>query len=74
MKKIILSMMAICSIGQLAKAFCGFYVAKAGAELYNHKSEVILVRDGDQTFITMSNDFEGDVKDFAMVVPIPNVI
>lgn len=74
MKKIILSMMAICSIGQLAKAFCGFYVAKAGTELYNHKSEVILVRDGDQTFITMSNDFEGDVKDFAMVVPIPNVI
>lgn len=74
MKKITLSIMAICSIGQLAMAFCGFYVAKAGAELYNHKSEVILVRDGEHTSITMSNDFKGNVKDFAMVVPVPNVI
>lgn len=55
-------------------AFCGFYVAKAGAELYNHKSEVILVRDGKFTTITMNNDFKGDVKDFAMVVPVTNVI
>lgn len=55
-------------------AFCGFYVAKAGAELYNHKSEVILVRDGQFTTITMNNDFKGDVKDFAMVVPVTNVI
>ena len=74
MKKVILSMMAILSIGQLAQAFCGFYVAKAGAELYNNKSEVILVRDGKNTTITMSNDFKGDVKDFAMVVPVPNVL
>ena len=55
-------------------AFCGFYVAKAGADLYNNKSEVILVRDGDRTTITMSNDFQGNIKDFAMVVPVPNVL
>ncbi|PCJ62790.1 MAG: hypothetical protein COA58_16640 [Bacteroidetes bacterium] len=74
MKKVILSMMAIFSIGQIAQAFCGFYVAKAGAELYNNKSEVILVRDGKNTTITMSNDFTGDVKDFAMVIPVPNIL
>ena len=74
MKKAILSLMAICSMGQVAMAFCGFYVAKAGADLYNNKSEVILVRDGKKTTITMSNDFTGDVKDFAMVVPVPNVL
>jgi len=74
MKKVILTLMAIASIGQLAQAFCGFYVAKAGADLYNNKSEVILVRDGDNTIITMSNDFKGNVKDFAMVVPVPNVL
>lgn len=74
MKKVILSVMAICSMGQVALAFCGFYVAKAGADLYNNKSEVILVRDGKNTTITMSNDFTGDVKDFAMVVPVPNVL
>lgn len=55
-------------------AFCGFYVAKAGAQLFNNKSEVILVRDGNRTVITMSNDFKGNVKDFAMVVPVPVVL
>jgi hypothetical protein len=55
-------------------AFCGFYVAKAPANLFNHKSEVILVRDGKHTVITMSNDFQGDVKEFAMVVPVPVVL
>jgi len=41
MKKVILTLMAIASVGQLAMAFCGFYVAKAGVDLYNNKSEVI---------------------------------
>jgi len=55
-------------------AFCGFYIAKASTDLFNEKSEVILVRDGDHTVITMSNDFKGDVRDFAMVVPVPVVL
>lgn len=55
-------------------AFCGFYVAKAGTELFNNKSQVILVRDGNKTTITMASDFNGDVKDFAMVVPVPVVL
>lgn len=56
------------------KAFCGFYVAQAGSELFNKKSEVILVRDGNSTTITMNNDFSGDANDFAMVVPVPVVL
>lgn len=55
-------------------AFCGFYVAKADASLFNNKSEVILVRDGQRTTVTMSSDFKGDVRDFAMVVPVPVVL
>ena len=55
-------------------AFCGFYVAKADAKIFNKTSQVILVRDGDYTVVTMSNDFKGDVKDFAMVVPVPVVL
>lgn len=57
-----------------ASAFCGFYVAKADATLFNEKSQVILVRDGQRTVVTMSNDFKGDVRDFAMVVPVPVVL
>ncbi|MFY0645096.1 MAG: DUF2330 domain-containing protein [Bacteroidia bacterium] len=74
MKKTILTFTLIASvIGQL-QAFCGFYVAKAGAELFNNKSEVIIVRDGHRSIVTMSSDFNGNVKDFAMVIPVPNVL
>ena len=57
-----------------AYAFCGFYVAKADAKLFNKSSQVILVRDGLRSVITMNSDFQGDVKDFAMVVPVPVVL
>ena len=52
-------------------AFCGFYVAGAGSELFNESSQIILVRDGDHTVVTMKNDYHGNMKEFAMVVPVP---
>jgi len=55
-------------------AFCGFYVAKADTSLYNEASQVILARDGDRTVLTMANDYQGDVADLAMVVPVPTVL
>ena len=57
-----------------ALAFCGFYVAKADSSLYNQASQVIIARDKDRTVLTMSNDYKGEVKDFAMVVPVPVVL
>ena len=53
-----------------ALAFCGFYVAKADAKLFNRSSKVVLTRDGNQTAITMASDYEGDPKEFAVVVPV----
>ena len=55
-------------------AFCGFYVAKADSSLYNQASQVIIARDGQKTVLTMSNDYQGEVKDFAMVVPVPVIL
>lgn len=52
-------------------AFCGFYVAKADSKLYNQASQVIIARNGDRTVLTMANDYQGNVKDFALVVPVP---
>ena len=57
-----------------ADAFCGFYVAKADTKLFNKASQVVLVRDGDRTVITMANDFRGDPREFAMVIPVPTSI
>ena len=57
-----------------AHAFCGFYVGKADSTLFNDASQVILVRDGDKTVISMLNDYRGDLKEFAIVVPVPQVL
>ena len=57
-----------------AYSFCGFYVAKGGAELFNNASQVVLVRNEDKTVISMMNDYEGSLKEFALVVPVPSVL
>jgi Na+-translocating ferredoxin:NAD+ oxidoreductase RnfD subunit len=57
-----------------AAAFCGFYVAKADSRLFNRASQVVLVRDGDRTVMTMANDFKGELKEFAIVIPVPTSI
>src|SRR3954454_21067170 len=60
--------------GPALMAFCGFYVAKADTKLFNKASQVVLVRQGDRTVLTMANDFKGDPKEFAVVIPVPTVL
>ena len=55
-------------------AFCGFFVAKADTKMFNSSSKVVLVRDQDRTVLTMANDYRGDPKEFAMVIPVPTVL
>jgi len=59
---------------QQADAFCGFYVAKADAKLYNKASRVVVAHDEDKTVVTMASDYQGDPKEFAVVIPVPSVI
>ena len=35
---------------------------------------MIIARDKDGTVLTMSNDYQGEVKDFAMVIPVPVIL
>src|SRR4028119_1290184 len=71
---LLLAIVAVICFAPTAWAFCGFYVAKADTKLYNQASQVILARNGDRTVLTMANDYQGDVKDFAIVVPVPVVL
>ncbi len=57
-----------------ALAFCGFYVAKADAKLFNRASQVVIARHEDKTVLTMANDYKGELKEFAIVVPVPTVL
>jgi hypothetical protein len=71
---VILAVLAIIFMAKPALAFCGFYVSKADTKLYNEASQVVITRDGERTVLTMANDFQGNVKDFALVVPVPVVL
>ena len=71
---LLLSVVAVICFAPTAWAFCGFYVAKADTKLYNQASQVVIARNGDRTILTMANDYQGEVKDFAIVVPVPVVL
>jgi hypothetical protein len=68
------AVLAAALLSQPALAFCGFYVAKADTKLFNKASQVVLVRDGDKTVLTMANDYQGPPKEFAVVIPVPTAI
>ncbi|GAB5387649.1 MAG: DUF2330 domain-containing protein [Alphaproteobacteria bacterium] len=57
-----------------AQAFCGFYVAKADSKLFNNASKVVLSRSGNRSVVTMASDYQGQPRDFAMVIPVPEVL
>jgi MYXO-CTERM domain-containing protein len=59
---------------RVASAFCGFYVAGSGDELTNNATQVVMMRDGTKTVLSMQNNYQGPPSDFAMVVPVPVVL
>ena len=74
MKTAVVALVIALAAATPASAFCGFYVAKGDAKIFNRASQVVLVRDGDRTVMTMANDFRGDPKEFAVVIPVPTLI
>jgi hypothetical protein len=57
-----------------AHAFCGFYVSGSGGKMFNDATQVVLMRQGTRTVLSMQNDYQGPLEDFAMVVPVPVVL
>jgi hypothetical protein len=70
----LLAVAALAAAAGTALGFCGFYVAKADTKLFNQASQVVMVRDADRTVLTMANDFKGDPKEFAIVIPVPTFL
>ena len=70
----LLSISTILLLMENSYGFCGFYAARAGSTLYNQSSKVVIVQDNQYQSVTMASDFKGDAKDFAMVVPVPNIL
>ncbi|MDP2317359.1 MAG: DUF2330 domain-containing protein [Pseudomonadota bacterium] len=57
-----------------AHAFCGTFVGAPGAELTNQSSRVVIGREGNRTTLTLAADYSGDLADFALVLPVPEIL
>ncbi len=55
-------------------AFCGFYVAGSDKPMFNDATQVVLMRDGTRTVLSMQNNYKGPPEAFAMIVPVPEVL
>ncbi|MBL0215061.1 MAG: DUF2330 domain-containing protein [Myxococcales bacterium] len=73
-RMIALGVAAVLGSTVTAHAFCGFYVGGAGAQMFNNATEVVLVRHGTTTVLSMQNNYQGPPEKFALVVPVPVVV
>jgi len=65
---------AVLATSPAAQAFCGFYVAGGDQKMFNDATQVVLMRDGTRTVLSMQNNYKGPPENFAMVVPVPVVL
>ena len=54
--------------------FWGLLVAKTNTNVENTTSQVIIAHSDNRNIVTMANDFHGDVKDFAQIIPVPEAL
>ena len=57
-----------------AFAFCGTYVGDGASTLQNRTSQIVLVRQGDLTTLTLSSDYSGDAESFGLLIPVPTAL
>ncbi|HPH70538.1 MAG TPA: DUF2330 domain-containing protein, partial [Kofleriaceae bacterium] len=65
---------ALATAAPRAEAFCGFYVGGAKSEMFNNATQVVLMRQGSTTVLSMQNNYQGPPEGFALIVPVPVVI
>jgi hypothetical protein len=75
MKRAVIAVVfALLCAPQIADAFCGFYVAGSDQQLVADATQVVLMRKGTRTVLSMQNNYKGPPEAFAMVVPVPAVL
>lgn len=63
---------ALChTLSGSALAFPGFF-AYQGAKPVNRSTHVVLMKKGDATAVTVMPDYDGDLKPFVVVLPVPD--
>ncbi len=69
---LLLGALSVVALGSgTASAFCGTYAGSAGSTPTNRASQVVLVREGRRTTITMANDVVSAGTSLSMLIPVP---
>ncbi len=74
MRKLLATLAILCAAPSAADAFCGFYVAPGDQQLAADATQVVLMRKGTRTVLSMMNNYKGPTSEFAMVIPVPVVL
>jgi MYXO-CTERM domain-containing protein len=74
MKLALAALCAALAAPSVADAFCGFYIDTQGNEMVNNATQVVMMRQGTRTVLSMQNNYQGPPQDFAMVIPVPVVL
>jgi hypothetical protein len=74
MRRLIAAAAILLGAPSVADAFCGFYVAPGDQQLAADATQVVLMRKGTRTVLSMMNNYKGPVAEFAMVIPVPVVL
>jgi hypothetical protein len=75
MKRAVIAVAAVLlGVPSTAGAFCGFYVAGSDQQLIADATQVVLMRKGTRTVLSMQNNYKGPPEAFAMVIPVPVVL
>lgn len=73
-RQLLVAVTALLVFPASAAAFCGFYVGGSNANLTADATQVVLMRHETRTIVSMQNNYEGPAEDFALVVPVPQVL
>ncbi|HEY5944475.1 MAG TPA: DUF2330 domain-containing protein [Kofleriaceae bacterium] len=74
MNRILIAFAALALATHTAHAFCGFYVSPGDQPLLADATQVVLMRSGTRTVLSMQNNYKGPPSAFAMVIPVPVVL
>src|SRR6187402_701083 len=73
-RAVIAAVAALLGAPSAADAFCGFYVAGGDQKLAADATQVVLMRKGTRTVLSMQNNYKGPAEAFAMVIPVPVIL
>jgi hypothetical protein len=75
MRRAVITVIAVLvATPSIAGAFCGFYITGSDQQLVADATQVVLMRKGTRTVLSMQNNYKGPPEAFAMVIPVPVVL